>query len=649
MNIKHLFVIAAILCFIAAMSVFSPGQNKLTAKFHTPQELESFRTTSRAPIEAGQYFLPSYRCKGCHGFDSAGVSNINEAGMDVNLVDRWESSMMAMSAIDPFWRAKVSHEILINPTHSQALQDKCTSCHAPMGRYTKHYHNEGAYLLSDIDSDSLGRDGVSCAGCHTISPTVGSTFSGEIPFDTFPHVAYGPFPGPQVGPMQLYEGFTPLYSPHMDEARLCSSCHTLITQTADLNGNPTGGEFVEQATYHEYLNSSMPALEKTCQSCHMPKIEDPIIIANGFSGLDGRSPFNQHTFAGANFFMLQLIKQNREALGISVEEAKFDSSIFATKQMLMTNAVNLELFNDSVTTDTAYFRVKIENKAGHKFPSGYPSRRAIVQFVVINANNDTIFRSGMFENDYRIENETAGYEVHHNIINQSGVPQIYEMVMGDVNSNFTSVLERAAVLMKDNRIPPLGFTTQYSNYDTVKISADALADPDFNKTNTIEGSGTDFVHYRVPVTGISGTIKVKTTVYYQPIPPKWLDEMFAQSSLQINAFRTMFQNAEQQPLAVAADSLENISLITGITTYNPQNELLVFPSLTADGRVFIQTTGTLKIERISIYNSAGKSEAEIVLPVKTTQTMLQLPPSPGIYFISIQTGKKTFYRKAVRL
>src|SRR5678815_3501771 len=168
------------------------------------------------------------------------------------------------------------------------------------------------------DRDSLGQDGVSCASCHTIDSTVGQTFSGVIPYDTTRHI-YGPFENPVAGPMQLYEGYTPVFSTHMNESRLCSSCHTLVTETVDLNGNYTGGHFVEQATYHEYLNSDFPANSITCQSCHMPHEPDPIIIANGFANLVPRYPFNQHVFVGGNAFMLKIIKDHKIQLGATAE------------------------------------------------------------------------------------------------------------------------------------------------------------------------------------------------------------------------------------------------------------------------------------------------------------------------------------------
>ena len=58
--------------------------------------------------------------------------------------------MMANAAIDPFWRAKVSQEILINPAHSVALQTKCTSCHSPQGHYTAILRGATQYTIDEM-------------------------------------------------------------------------------------------------------------------------------------------------------------------------------------------------------------------------------------------------------------------------------------------------------------------------------------------------------------------------------------------------------------------------------------------------------------------------------------------------------------------
>lgn len=628
------------------MSFLSPHQYDAKASFHTPLEIAAFKVRLMSPIGPGEYFLRAEHCKGCHGLDSAGQANIDESGNSVNLFDHWQSTMMANSGRDPLWRAKVSHEILVNPAHAAELQDKCTSCHAPMGRYTKFFHGAGMYGLADLATDSLGQDGVACESCHTISPIVGHTFSGDIPYDTT-RLVYGPFDSVLVGPMQLYEGYTPMYSPHMNQARLCSACHTLITQTVDLGGNYTGGQFTEQATYHEYLNSRFPADSITCQTCHMPHEPDAIVIANGFASLSPRSPFNQHVFVGGNAFMLNMIKNNKMQLGADAEDAKFDTTIANTIALLRERSINFSLQLDSSVNDTGYFNVRIENKAGHKFPSGYPARRATIQFVMTDAVGDTVFKSGTFTPDYRVVGETLNFEPHHDVINQSDVPQIYELVMGDVNNNFTSVLERSANLLKDNRIPPAGFTTSHYAYDTTLISTDALADSDFNKINTVEGSGIDFVHYHVPLTSAIGNVSIHARVFYQAVPPKWVDELLTYNSAQIDSFRIMFNNADQTPLLIASDSIVNIALGT---TQNQKEEsgVKVYPTISTDGEIFVETQYGQKILHIDIYTNDGKQAVSMDLSGEKSLYQIALPAAQSVYFMKIQTREKIFYRKVMK-
>jgi hypothetical protein len=648
MKFTRFTVIALISITVFVLSIFWAKQNKATSRYHSKKELASFQMQI-GPIGPGEYFLPSPRCGGCHGKDSLGWANVNEDLVDVNLYDRWSASMMGLSAKDPLWRAKVSHEKLVNPAHGMALEDKCTSCHAPMGHYNAHYNGASHYLISDFDNDSLGIDGVSCAGCHTIGANgLGTTFSGEIPYDTTRHI-YGPFVSPMVGPMQLYTGYTPTYSPHIEDSKVCASCHTLLTHTADLNGNLTGGEFVEQATYHEYKNSVYSQNNTTCQNCHMARIEDPIMIANGYLSLTPRTPFNQHSFAGANQFMLKLIKANKNSLGIDVPDFKFDTTLIATNKMLKEKSVNLTLHFDSVANDSAYFRVKLVNKAGHKFPSGYPSRRAILQFVVKDNNNDTVFKSGIFHSDYSVAGENPAFEPHHQIINQNGVSQIYEMVMGDVNANYTSVLERAAITLKDNRLTPIGFTTSHQSYDTVKISLDALADPDFNKISGVEGSGTDEVHFHVPIAGINATINATARIIYQTLPPKFVSELFTFNSAAIDTFRNMFNAADKAPIIANADSLMNLQLVThNAIVLNKKDDIKVFPTVSLDGKININAYGNLEIMQVDIYDANGKLVQSAKTNGATKMESCVLPKEQGIYFIKIKSNKNDFYRKVIK-
>ena len=115
---------------------------------------------------------------------------------------------MGNSAKDPFWRAKVAHEVAINPSHQLELEDKCTSCHAPLGHFNAHHLGEENYSMAQVFQDSLALDGVSCVACHQQATTAGNAFSGELEFDSL--TIYGPYGAGkddaplQQAPMQLY-------------------------------------------------------------------------------------------------------------------------------------------------------------------------------------------------------------------------------------------------------------------------------------------------------------------------------------------------------------------------------------------------------------------------------------------------------------
>lgn len=625
----------------------SPFVANTQKAFHSPEEISFFQSHFRPPLDSGEYFSLPQNCKGCHGFDTLGLANVDATGMDVNLYDDWETSMMGLSGIDPLWKAKVSHEILVNPGHADELQSLCTSCHAPLGHYTAFYKGQPHYTLADLSTDSLGQSGVSCHSCHGIKDSVdlGTLFTGQIPYDTN-RMIYGPFPNPLTGPMQLYVGLTPNLGPHLSESKACSPCHTLITQTADLNGNPVNHTFVEQATYHEYLNSAYPLVQQqTCQSCHMPKIEDAVKIANGYTAIPGRSPFNLHTFAGANQFMVQLIKDNKNALGVSAPDKNFDSTLSAITQLLRNQTLDIETQHQLSTADTAYFSVKLTNKAGHKFPSGYPARRAILKFTVLKPNGDTLFASGNFDGNFEISSLTGPYFPHFNIIDDQQKAQVYEMVMGDVNGDKTTVLERGYSSLKDNRIPPLGFNTLHPSYDTCAIVGDALNDPDFNQTSGIQGSGADIVHYHVPLNGYYGSLDVIAEVVYQAVPPGFLSEMQMYSSTEIDTFLSMYNQADKTPFSIGTDTLRNILIPVGNPGITALNKIQVGPNPNTDGLLVVRN---LPNEAgISIYNVRGQIVNCRIKKDDKSRT-IELPETSGIYYLVATYGKDKTVRKIVR-
>ncbi|MFM1874689.1 MAG: hypothetical protein RL266_426 [Bacteroidota bacterium] len=584
-------------------------------------------------LDTNDHFMAAGNCDGCHGFDQTGHASVDEQGNDISPVTLWRATMMANAARDPFFRAKVSHESAINPSHQAALEDKCNSCHAPLGRYSNHYYGYGPYSLADLEQDPMGQDGVSCMGCHKqTAEHLGSNHSGELYYDSVMR-EYGPYQKPLQGPMQGFVGVSPEYGEHVTESGLCAGCHSLITNSVDLNGNFTGTTFVEQATYHEWLNSeySLPIGGSTCQSCHIPRTNTEVVIAAYYQLLAGRTPYGKHELVGGNTFMLKLMKTHREALDVRATEVHFDSTIARTLFNLQEKSVLMNLEHETTANDTAYFSVRFQNLTGHKFPSGFPSRRAYVEFVVTDQHNDTVFRSGLLNEDHYLPEEDASYEPHYNIINSEQQVQIYEMVMGDVNGNATTILERAVLPIKDNRLVPAGFSTSHPAYDTTLIAGNALQDEDFNFEG-FEGSGSDIVHYHVPLHGSTDSLFATARMYYQSVPKKWVEEMFATSTPQIESFESMFNTADHTPVLVAANTIA-VAVPTGVEETVTLLDIQLYPN-PSNGTVWLKGQQLGAIQQIDVFGVGGKRVASLHgYPANG----FQLPAKAGVYLVRIRT------------
>ncbi|HHM21908.1 MAG TPA: hypothetical protein ENJ20_07770, partial [Bacteroidetes bacterium] len=587
-NIRRLLICLPFFSLPFLFSNLSYEEVKGERPFHDETTNAAFvMMADSLPQLYNELFAASGVCVKCHGYDTAGIASVNMSGADINVVDDWRSTMMANAARDPFWRAKVSHEVLLFPQHKQAIEDKCTACHAPLAHFNARHTGQPPYSMAELADDPMALDGVSCLACHQMSAdSLGLSFSGEVRYDTF-DVAYGPYENPLVSPMLTETGYRPYFSQHIEDAGICAGCHTLITGTIDYDGSVTGNQFVEQATYHEWLNSVYKD-SVSCQNCHMPSLDKwPVRLVAG-AQTEPRSPFYLHDLVGGNVTMLRLLRDNIDALGIPATEEQFDETIAKTTHLLQNRSILLQLDMTDRSPDTAFLEITLTNFAGHKFPSGYPSRRAFIELTAITEGGDTLFVSGKTDEDFEVIGQNPDFEPHYNVINSEDQVQIYEMVMGDVNGEVTTVLERADHPLKDNRLPPKGFTTTNVVYDTTLIAGKALTDTDFNKEeNGQEGSGSDVVHYHIPLGGFTGFMQINATVYYQPTPPKWMKEMFDHSTPAIDTFRQMFAAADRSPVPVRSATLLAEAISASGQASSTTSFVRLFPIPSKDGRINI--------------------------------------------------------------
>ena len=639
----------AVVVVMASWSMRPEGLHDQGNPYHSRAFLTAYEGL---PDTSNALFTGSGICAGCHGHDVAQLANVSEAGEDVNPTDQWQSSLMANSAKDPFWRAKVVHEVALNPDHQLELEDKCTSCHAPLGHFNAHHLGQEHYAMAQLFQDSLALDGVSCVACHQQASTVGNAFSGELAFDSL--TIYGPYGAGKddapllQAPMQLYTPYENImYGAHLDGSEACAGCHSLVTQTADMEGNLTGQDYIEQATYHEWLNSSYADDGDTptdCQDCHMPEVSGGVVIASGQASLGPRAPFKKHILVGGNAQMLEIMRDNTEALGLSASVAQFDSTIAWTRDVLRNETVELSVQDASWVDGLGSVAVEVVNKAGHKFPSGYPARRAWIE-VVAHQGEDTLWHNGRWSQGGFLHGVDEGgleaFEPHFDVISQEDDVQVYELVAVDVTGAPTNLLERAASSAKDNRLLPLGFSFDHAVYDTTRVEGQALSDSDFTENS---GAGKDLVTYdMVAELPLGSNVDVDVRVWYQAMPPRWVNPMFDIQDSTIQAFQELFESQGAAPELVSELTLS--IPVTSDVRESHMTEGQLYPNPTTDGHVTVQVPVHMVGDLWELYSPNGSRIAHGACEARLS---FQLPPVRGTYVFKAHGSGEPWVKRVVR-
>jgi hypothetical protein len=198
-----------------------------------------------------------------------------------------------------------------------------------------------------------------------------------------------------------------------------------------------------------------------------------------------------------------------------------------------------------------------------------------------------------------------------------------------VNGNYTTILERGYSHLKDNRIPPLGFTTTHSAYDTTQIVGEALFDPDFNKTSGVEGSGRDIVHFKVDLNGYSGQFKAVAKVHYQAVPPSFLNEMRGMDAPEINTFLSIYDAADKSPVTIAGDSLTELINPLSVNFKN-KGAVHVYPNPAASGQNIVFREISSKAQ-FSLFDMSGKLVSVQQSSDSNGNLMLKQQLRPGVY------------------
>ncbi|MGE3277726.1 MAG: hypothetical protein AB7O67_21635 [Vicinamibacterales bacterium] len=502
------------------------------------------------------HFETSDRCIACHN----GVTSAT--GEDVSIGPAWRASMMANSARDPYWQASVRRETKDHPQHAAEIENECAACHMPMARYdavsaggTGGVFRNLPASHAESDEARLAVDGVSCAVCHRMTDerfgtrqSANANFVIQEPAPGEPRKVFGPFEikTGRASVMRSSSTLLPTEGKHVQRSELCATCHTLITTALGPDGSVVG-ELPEQMVYWEWEHSTYRTT-KSCQDCHMPVVPGETRVSSVLG--EQRTEVSRHTFVGANFLIPRMLSAHRTELGVKAQPGELDAAIRRAEAHLAeeTATVAVEARRDG---DTLVADVAIENLAGHKFPTAYPSRRAWLHVTASDANGRVVFESGRPNGDGSIagndnDADAATFEPHYREIRDAGQVQIYEAILRDPAGAVTTGLIKAVGYLKDNRILPHGFDKTTASAD-VAVHGDALDDGNFS-------DGADHVRYVIPAGDASGAVTVKVTLMYQPIAYRWAQNLRQQDGEEIDRFLGYYQQMAHVSSAIVASA-----------------------------------------------------------------------------------------------
>jgi mono/diheme cytochrome c family protein len=403
-----------------------------------------------------------------------------------------------------------------------------------------------------------------------------------------PDRVFGPYRHIAPYTMANAIGITPKFKPYLKSARLCGSCHTIDLPVLD--GRPgqrsleqaTYLEWLNSQYQTEFGPHGPNA--KTCQACHMPGhyhsekkgidvdqlvqkmaiIQDQDYPESEHSApepklmMRDRANFTRHELLGLNVFLLEMFKQFNDILGVRREDYMSGSStdledaIDNIAQQAQQRTATLQVAARATGDRTVTAEVAVTNLTGHRFPSGVGFRRAFIELLVFDRTQwgqRLVWASGRtnalgvivdgnaeilpseFFTDYtdcwgRVQQH---FQPHYQVITSPQQVQIYEELIKNAEGKFTTSFTRRDETVKDNRLLPIGWTEHGPNpslngrFLAATHAEGVHGDPDY-----VNGQGMDRIIYLITLpAGVDPSqVAVQATLYYQSIPPYYLNDRF---------------------------------------------------------------------------------------------------------------------------
>lgn len=345
---------------------------------------------------------------------------------------------------------------------------------------------------------------------------------------------------------------------------------------------------IEQATFLEWQNSQYAdaGTARSCQDCHMKgdfetldgkikinaittqiaTIQDTNLPAvehalpNADIDIPFRDNYKRHNFVGLNAFMVSMLSQFDEEMGLGAKDpmtyaangAQLSLDSMALQARDETADVKIESLVEENGTIKAV--VSVDNKTGHRLPSGVAFRRAFLEVKVTDAAGAQIWCSGCTNGagviigpdnqplkteflDFVPEGATeALYQPHHDVIDDQTQVQIYEELTQNAKKEFTTSFIHRVYHPKDNRLLPWGaaepgtaaFEERFGSSEVTAAFMHATMPHGRAKHDAGVKAGKDELTYKITLPeGVDPTgVTVSVALYHQSIPPYYLKQRF---------------------------------------------------------------------------------------------------------------------------
>jgi hypothetical protein len=272
-----------------------------------------------------------------------------------------------------------------------------------------------------------------------------------------------------------------------------------------------------------------------------------------------------------------------------------------------------------------------------------------VEFIVLTAEGDTVFKSGLMNSADEVEGHDTPYEPHHDLITNGDQVQIYELVMGDVNGDVTTVLERAKDPIKDNRLAPSGFTSTHLRVRHHACGRRARERCRLQPRHVRRLKA----RARMSCATMCSVLNVHGPALLRAFRPRvvpacaaraWNAEMFSVSHPEIQAFADMLAASDRSPSQVVADSL----FLGPMGIREPaRDRVRISPNPAVDGWVTITIEGGASWSGLSVHDARGA-----LVPITQHRTAsgwrVRMPDSAGTYLIRIRVDREEVIKRVVR-